>query len=199
MSIERIEIFGDLHELADLVIQLDRALQEIAWKAFEMTNNLMKYNQSEAGKRFTDIVEVSQATKEVLNEAAESINEKQYEIVEYHNKICVFEQRNDLAKEPNRYIKPTITISPDAGKIRIELLEMKEISAYMLEYIDDNCQIIRAILQMKDEIATIWRDPQYDQFAESVDEICLNMQEALRLYDDYRIELDEDIKRLEQS
>ena len=197
VNIERIEINGELSDLADLVISMDHALQEIAWKSIELTNNLMKYNQSEAGQRFTDIVNVSETTRDSMNDEAEDLNSMQYELVEYHNKIAIFEMRNDLVKEPNRYIRPTITISPDAGKIKIELPEMREISAYMLEYINDNKGIISEIRQMKDEIAIIWRDPQYDLFAEFVDEVCLNTDETLNLYDDYRMKLDEDIKRIE--
>ena len=51
-------------------------------------------------------------------------------------------------------------------------------------------------MKKKNSIAAVWRDTQYDDFAEFVSEVTRNVVDAIKLFEDYVIYLEEKIKEL---
>ena len=52
------------------------------------------------------------------------------------------------------------------------------------------------ILDAKDNISAIWRDSQYNLFSDFIDDICVEITNALKKFDEYAAYLDEKVKEL---
>lgn len=55
---------------------------------------------------------------------------------------------------------------------------------------------IKNINDKKNSIANIWQDSQYDDFAEFIDKIIKDVIDAIKVYDEYILLLDNKIKEL---
>ena len=73
---------------------------------------------------------------------------------------------------------------------------MLDIAAALKDYSERVYHHIKTINEKKNSIAAVWRDTQYDDFAEFVSEVTRNVVDAIKLFEDYVIYLEEKIKEL---
>ena len=118
------------------------------------------------------------------------------EIVEYQNRILRFEEMNTSVSAPNKYIVERVTINTDSLVRKYEVGELISLLQDLNDYSINVSNFTEKILDAKDNISAIWRDSQYNLFSDFIDDICVEITNALKKFDEYAAYLDEKVKEL---
>ena len=73
---------------------------------------------------------------------------------------------------------------------------MVEVVTILRKYGEAVIDQIKKINEKKNEISTVWLDTQYNDFAAFIDEISNKMVEAIKIFEEYILYLEEKIKGL---
>lgn len=195
-NIEDIYIEGDPENLTELITDMDNYLQAIANDTEQLTYGLVKYSEVIKGVQFKNTLETVLVLSDTLCEASRELNRMQNEIVEYQNRIFRFEEMNSFASVPNKYIVERVTINADSLVRKYEVSELISLLQDLNDYSVNVSNFTEIILDAKDNISAIWRDSQYDLFSDFIDDICIEITNALKKFDEYAAYLDEKIKEL---
>ena len=195
-NIEDIYIEGDPENLTELITDMDNYLQAIANDTEQLTYGLVKYSEVIKGVQFKNTLETVLVLSDTLCEASRELNRMQNEIVEYQNRIFRFEEMNSFASVPNKYIVERVTINADSLVRKYEVSELISLLQDLNDYSVNVSNFTEKILDAKDNISAIWRDSQYDLFSDFIDDICIEITNALKKFDKYAAYLDEKIKEL---
>lgn len=195
-NIEDIYIEGDPENLTELITDMDNYLQAIANDTEQLTYGLVKYSEVIKGVQFKNTLETVLVLSDTLCEASRELNRMQNEIVEYQNRIFRFEEMNSFASVPNKYIVERVTINADSLVRKYEVSELISLLQDLNDYSVNVSNFTEKILDAKDNISAIWRDSQYDLFSDFIDDICVEITNALKKFDEYAAYLDEKVKEL---
>ena len=195
-NIEDIYIEGDPENLTELITDMDNYLQAIANDTEQLTYGLVKYSEVIKGVQFKNTLETVLVLSDTLCEASRELNRMQNEIVEYQNRILRFEEMNTSASAPNKYIVERVMINADSLVRKYEVSELISLLQDLNDYSVNVSNFTEKILDAKDNISAIWRDSQYDLFSDFIDDICIEITNALKKFDEYAAYLDEKIKEL---
>lgn len=195
-NIEDIYIEGDPENLTELITDMDNYLQAIANDTEQLTYGLVKYSEVIKGVQFKNTLETVLVLSDTLCEASCELNRMQNEIVEYQNRIFRFEEMNPFASVPNKYIVERVTINADSLVRKYEVSELISLLQDLNDYSVNVSNFTEKILDAKDNISAIWRDSQYNLFSDFIDDICVEITNALKKFDEYAAYLDEKVKEL---
>ena len=120
----------------------------------------------------------------------------QNEIVAYQNKIFRYEDMPELASAPNPHMVQRINIRVEVSQVQFNLAEMMSVSAELRNYSEAIIYHTQNLLDSKEQVATIWLDSQYTIFAQFIDDVCKEIIDALKSFDEYVLVLEEKIKEL---
>ena len=196
-NIEDIYIIGSASELTEMVTAMDNSLQIIADYSRQLTERFLKYSTTTKGKQFQNTVNTAMKLRDEVYDASMDLNEMQNQIVKYQNKINRYEDVTDFIAAPNYFEVTKTTVSPDVAEIRMTRTEMMSLVSMMEEYHAEVSSQLRFINEKKDDIGNIWRDSQYTDFAEFIEEISDKLQQGLKIYDDFVLYLKERILELD--
>jgi conjugal transfer/entry exclusion protein len=129
-------------------------------------------------------------------EASGVLNDMQNQIVAYQNKIYRYEEMAASAQQPNPYLVTKRQISVDTSMVQFNRADMLDVAAALRNYSERVYHHIKTINEKKNSIAAVWRDSQYDDFAEFISEVTKNVVNAIKLFEDYVIYLEGKIKEL---
>ena len=194
--IEDIDIRGGVEQLSDVVCAMDISLQNIADNTDRLVNHLIKYSASNKGSQYEKVVSTSMFLRDEMFEASVELNDMQNQIVAYQNKIYRYEDLAESAQKPNPYLVTKRQVSVDTSIIQFSRTDMIDVAAALRNYSEQVYHHIKTINEKKNSIAAVWRDTQYDDFAEFVGEVTKDVVEAIRVFEDYVIYLEEKIKEL---
>ena len=195
-NIEDIHIKGSPAELTEIITAMDISLQNISEGTEQLTLKLIKYSETNKGTQF-DRVRVKLVTlREVLYQASVDLNGMQNEIVAYQNKIFRYEDMAELASVPNPHMVQRININVEVTSVQFNLSEMMTVSAELKNYSEAILYHTRQLAEKKNQAGSIWLDSQYDLFAQFIDDVCSEIIDGLKLFDEYILVLDEKIKEL---
>lgn len=195
-NIENIYIKGGIGQLSEVVRVMDIALQNIADNTEQLTGYLSKYNVSNKGAQYDKVVRTSLRLRDELFRTSQELNDMQNQIVLYQNKMYRYEDMSETASTPNPYLVTKTQINVDNTIMQFNRTDMKELAATLRNYSERVYHHMKTIIEKKKSIASVWKDPQYDDFAEFIDGIMRNVVEALKIYEDYVIYLEDKIKEL---
>ncbi len=195
-NIENIHIEGGIGQLSEVVRVMDMALQNIADNTEQLTCYLSKYRVSNKGAQYEKVVKTSLKLRDELFVTSQELNDMQNQIVMYQNKMYRYEDMSEMASTPNPYLVTKKQVNVDTTIMQFDRTDMMELVATLRNYSERVYHHMKTIIEKKNSIASIWRDPQYDDFAEFIDGIKQNVGEALKVYEDYVIYLEEKIKEL---
>lgn len=184
-SIEHVEIYGDIGQLSGLVRGLDRSLQNIANGTERLMEYLSRYSATNAGRQYQTMVEAASALGNKLCQAAMDINQMQKDVCVYENKVRRFEGLPENADMPNQYLVSTRRVMVDGGRTVINLAEMRYLARLLVDYSDIVERHRRDICRKRDDISTIWRDPQFVNFSAFIDEVSETIIKAKRVFENY--------------
>lgn len=195
-NIEDINIRGGVDQLSEVVRAMDISLQNIADNTDQLVGYLVKYSTTNKGAQYENVVNTSMYLRDEMFEASVELNDMQNQIVTYQNKIYRYEEMAESAQQPNPYLVTKRQISVDTSVVQFNRSDMLDIAATLRNYSERVYHHIKTINEKKNSIAAVWRDTQYDDFAEFVSEVTRNVVDAIKLFEDYVIYLEEKIKEL---
>lgn len=195
-NIEDINIRGGVEQLSEVVRAMDISLQNIADNTDQLVGYLVKYSASNKGAQYEKVVSTSLHLRDEMFEASVELNDMQNQIVAYQNKIYRYEEMAESAQQPNPYLVTKRQISVDTSIVQFNRSDMLDVAAALRNYSERVYHHIKTINEKKNSIAAVWRDTQYDDFAEFVSEVTRNVVDAIKLFEDYVIYLEEKIKEL---
>lgn len=196
VSIEDIHIIGSANDLSEIVTVMDQSLQVIADYSEQLTGILHRYSSTIKGKQFQNTVETAKQLREEVYKAAVEMNNMQNQIVEYQYKINRFEDEvNDVAI-PNHFEVTQAVINPETAEVQMTRSELERLVLLLEEYETVVYQQLRIINEKKDDIGNIWKDTQYMNFSEFIDELSVDLSNAIKVYDDFLSYLKERILEL---
>lgn len=195
-NIEDIYIEGNPENLTELITDIDNDMQAITNDTEQLTYNLIKYSEVIKGVQFKNTLDTVLVLSDTLSEASRELNRMQNEIVEYQNRIFRFEEMNSFALVPNKYIVERVMISADSLVRKYEVSELISLVQNLNDYSLNVSNFVRKILDAKDNVSAIWKDSQFSLFSDFIDDICVEITNALKKFDAYASCLDEKIKEL---
>lgn len=195
-NIENIHIKGGIGQLSEVVKVMDIALQNIADNTEQLTGYLSKYSASNKGAQYDKVVKTSLRLRDELYQTSQELNDMQNQIVIYQNKMYRYEDMSETASTPNPYLVSKKQINVDTTNMQFSRTDMMELAATLRNYSERVYHHMKTIIEKKNSIASVWKDPQYDDFAEFIDGIKRNVVEALKVFEDYVIYLEDKIKEL---
>ena len=195
-NIEDIYIEGNPENLTELITDIDNDMQAITNDTEQLTYNLIKYSEVIKGVQFKNTLDTVLVLSDTLSEASRELNRMQNEIVEYQNRIFRFEEMNSFASVPNKYIVERVMISADSLVRKYEVSELISLVQNLNDYSLNVSNFVRKILDAKDNVSAIWKDSQFSLFSDFIDDICVEITNALKNFDAYAAYLDEKIKEL---
>ena len=179
-----------------MVRAMDISLQNIADNTDQLTGYLAKYSASNKGAQYDKVVKTSLHLRDEMFQASLELNEMQNQIVAYQNKIYRYEDMSEVAQTPNPYLVTKRQVNVDISVVQFNRTDMIELAAALRNYSERVYHHIKTISEKKNSIASVWRDTQYDDFAEFIDGVMRNVVEAIRVYEDYVLYLEDKIKEL---
>ena len=194
--IEDIYIVGSPSELTSIISKMDYSMQNISEATEQLAHQLLKYSASNKGAQYKKVVSKLLSLRINLYQASVDVNEMQNEIVAYQNKIFRYEEVSESASQPNPHLVNRININVEVNEVQFNLSKMITVAAELKNYSDIIYHHTKNLIQAKEQAALIWRDSQYDIFAQFIDDVCREIIDALKLFDDYRDALEERIKEL---
>lgn len=195
-NIEDIYIEGNPENLTELITDIDNDMQAITNDTEQLTYNLIKYSEVIKGVQFKNTLDTVLILSDTLSEVSRELNRMQNEIVEYQNRIFRFEEMNPFASVPNKYIVERVMISADSLVRKYEVSELISLVQNLNDYSLNVSNFVRKILDAKDNVSAIWKDSQFSLFSDFIDDICVEITNALKKFDAYASYLDEKIKEL---
>lgn len=195
-NIEDIYIEGNPENLTELITDIDNDMQAITNDTEQLTYNLIKYSEVIKGVQFKNTLDTVLVLSDTLSEVSRELNRMQNEIVEYQNRIFRFEEMNSFASVPNKYIVERVMISADSLVRKYEVSELISLVQNLNDYSLNVSNFVRKILDAKDNVSAIWKDSQFSLFSDFIDDICVEITNALKKFDAYASYLDEKIKEL---
>ncbi len=195
-NIEDINIKGGVEQLSDVVRAMDISLQNIADNTDQLVGYLVKYSASNKGSQYEKVVNTSMHLRDEMFAASVDLNDMQNQIVDYQNKIYRYEDMATSAQRPNPYLVTKRQINVDTSIVQFNRSDMLDVAAALRNYSERVYHHIKTINEKKNSIAAVWRDTQYDDFAEFISEVTKNVVEAIRVFEEYVIYLEEKIKEL---
>lgn len=195
--IEDINIKGNPAELTSVVSAMDISLQNITAATEVLAGELLKYSESNKGTQYQRVISALTRLREELYESSVELNEMQNQVVAYQNKIFRFEDMSEMASAiPNSYMVNRTVINVDISVVKFSVSEMMSVSAELKNYSEVVFYHTKNLCDSKNQIASIWMDSQYQIFSEFIDSVCAKIVDALKLFDEYVVYLDEKIKEL---
>ncbi len=195
-NIEDINIRGGVEQLSEVVRAMDVSLQNIADNTDQLVGYLAKYSTSNKGAQYEKVVKTSLLLRDEMFEASVELNDMQNQIVAYQNKIYRYEEMAASAQQPNPYLVSKRQISVDTSMVQFNRSDMLDVAAALRNYSERVYHHIKTINEKKNSIAAVWRDSQYDDFAEFISEVTKDVVNAIKLFEDYVIYLEGKIKEL---
>ena len=195
-NIEDINIRGGIDQLSEVVRTIDKSLQNIANNTDQLVEYLAKYSNSNKGAQYENVIRTSMYLRDELFDAALELNDMQKQIVAYQNKIYRYEDMAESAQQPNPYLITKRQISVENSITQFNQSDMMEVVEIMKNYSERVSHHIKMIEENKNSIAAVWRDTQYDDFAEFIDEVTGKINDAIKLFEEYVNYLEEKIKEL---
>ena len=196
MNIEDIHIEGNPLQLTEVITTMDESLQDICQSTEDITNLVIRYSASNMGSQYEKMSAELIKIRDEMYESSLQLNEMQNQIVEYQNKVLRYEDLSESASVPNKYTVTRISINVNSNEVQFHLPEMLEVSAGLNDYSESLYHNMQNIVRGKNDIAVIWKDTQYNDFAEFIDNLSMDSLAALKVFGEYIAYLDEKIKEL---
>lgn len=195
-NIEDIHIEGGVEQLSEVVTVMDVSLQNIADSTDKLVGYLVKYSASNKGAQYEKVVMASMYLRDEMFDASIELNDMQNQIVEYQNKVYRYEGMTRSAQRPNPYLVTKRQISTDTTSVQFNRPDMMNVAAALRNYSEQVYSHIKRINEKKNSIAAVWHDSQYKDFADFIDGITKKVIDAIKMFEEYVIYLEEKIKEL---
>lgn len=197
-NIEDIDIKGGVSQLSEVVTAMDVSLQNIAENTERLTVQLIRYSTTNKGAQYERVVNTSMQLRDVLFQASRELNDMQNQVVIYQNKIYRYEDMSETAQKPNAYlVNRDQNVNVETKAMQFNRDEMIRLAAMLKNYGEKVFHHTKDLKDRKNAIANVWRDSQYRDFSEYIESVTREIVDALKVFDEYVVYLNEKIKELD--
>lgn len=183
--ITKVHIIGGVNELYTLIRDSDRTLHKIADSTADIANVIARAAEVSAGEYYQKLVDCTRSLSIVLDRDAEYINSAEYAICDYVDRVNRVNFRKIIVAPPQRFEIRRIDADVNVRDDRIEEEIIRDLINRLENYCHDLDTARRMLMQQKNDIRRIWRDPQYDKYARAIDEALASINPAVEAVRDY--------------
>lgn len=195
-NIEDIHIKGDIAQLAEIVTVMDHSLQSLSQSTEDIFALIIRYSESNKGRQYEMLVNTTVTLREELYRDSILLNEMQNDIVAYQNKVYRYEGLGNSGLRPNGHLIERANINVDTTEVQFLKSEMLYLLNSLGDYSNSVYDRLRDIVIKKEEMASIWDDTQYCDFSDFIDQLSAKTIEAVNVFDDYFVYLNDLIMEL---
>ena len=195
-NIEKIHIKGDIGNLSTIITDMDRRMQELASNTERVKSLLVKLSAFEMGEQYAKATKSAEVLSVALFSASEDMNMAQNEIARYENKLYRYEDLNRNAQPVRKHAVQKVSVNVDQSQHRASHEEIILIHKELKGYCESTLATFKYLLQNKENIGTIWVDPQYNVFSAFIDGVVSETFRHVRTLAEYTNHLNVKIKEL---
>lgn len=196
VNVDRCEVMGGAQALAPIVQEMDRRLQEFASETERMKGVLFKFYSTNSSEQFQKAATSIYNLSEFLVEAAEQLNEMQNQIVKYQNAIARYNDNSYSFAAPNAHNVKKVRIDINTNHFQFTYDDMIYVNQSIQKYTNDARDTVKHLKANKEEIGSIWKDPQYRDFSDFIDDIVSKAENSISVLEEYSRYLDRKITEL---
>lgn len=169
-EIEYAHIKGKPDEIYDVVTNIDKSMNDLADKTYEMKQLFLKINSSNAGDTFHKASDAMEKLSKRVKGISEELNNIQNDVCSYIENNCngyegrssSFPRRKMTEFSIAKNIASTSELEYSRENINELLLKFKTYATTLKDTIDK-------IEKAKERIGNIWCDPQYEKFSSYIE------------------------------
>ena len=196
INVNRCELYGGAEALSPLVKEIDIRMQELAQETEIIKGVLFKFVGDNSSEQFERAAVEVYNLSERLYDSSEQLNEMQCQIVKYQEAIAKFNDNNYSFSAPNAHNVQKVQISTDVNHFQFTYEEMVYVDNSIQNYVNNARDSIVRLKSNKDEIGSIWRDPQYNDFSDFIDETVSVTEKGIVVLEEYSAYLSKHIIEL---
>lgn len=196
VNVDRCEVMGGAQALAPIVQEMDRRLQEFASKTETIKGVLFKFVNTNSSEQYKKAATAIFNLSTSLVEKAEQLNDMQSQIVNYQNAIARYNDNSYSFAAPNAHNVKTVRIDADTNHFQFTHDDMIYVNQSIQKYANDARDTVKHLKANKEEIGSIWKDPQYKDFSEFIEEIVSKTENGISVLEEYSRYLDRKIMEL---
>ncbi len=196
VNIEDVNIKGDIDQLSQAAISIDKGLQSIADNTDKLYSRIIKVQSTNLGKTYNDIAQTTSAFRSELYDSSVEMNDLQRQLINYQNKLYRYEGINRSAPSPNRFFVQKRNISTDTHSFMFSRKDMQDLINMIKSYIRFVEGDINKIVKTKNEAAYFWKDRQYNDFSSFIDDINNKIKRAIKKYEGFITDIENKVKEL---
>ena len=185
INVDRCEVTGGAQALSPIVQEMDRRLQELATETETMKGVLFKFVGSNSSEQFEKAAVSIYNLSEHLFEASEQLNDMQCQIVKYQEAIARYNDNSYTFSAPNAHNVKKVQIDTDTNHFQFTHDEMVYVNQCIQKYTNDARDTIKHLKSNKESIGSIWKDPQYKDFSDFIDEIVSKTENSIAVLEEY--------------
>ena len=185
VNIERVKIKGKPHLLLDPVKKIDERMQNLADYTQIVKGLLCKYNDSNAGKQYDKIRDSIKDFSRELYDASESLNNLQRQLVNFINKILIYEEYSNLCARPNSHNVRIVDVDVNTSEFYFQRDDIIKMIRRLEGYLNTARNECRELKRNRNDIGGFWCDPQFDAFSEWIDGVCLEVENGCKDLEHY--------------
>ena len=185
VNVDRCEVVGGADALTPIVQEMDRRLQELASETEAMKAALFKYaNTNESPQYKKCAVNIYQLSN-FLYEASGQLNDMQLQIVKYQVAMARYNDKSSSYATPNPHTVKQIVLTQDSTTWKFTYEEMLYVDRCIEKYTKIARDTIKHLHSNNEAIGAIWRDPQYRDFSDFINEIVTATLNSVTVLEEY--------------
>ncbi|MBR1764616.1 MAG: hypothetical protein IJ746_04415 [Ruminococcus sp.] len=198
VNIEEVNIKGDIDQLSQAVIVIDKALQSIADNTDKLYSKLMNFQSTNLGKTYNNIVQTTAELRSELYYSSAEMNDLQRQLIDYQNKLYRYEGINRSAPSPNKFFVQKRKLSTSTNGFMFSRKDMQDLIAMIKSFVGSVESNLKNIVKAKDSASHFWKDRQYKDFSSFIDDVNNKTQRAIKKYEGFIADIDNKVKELSE-
>lgn len=169
--IERVHIIGKAQSLNDEISAVDKIVQEMSQATEDIKRDLTAHSDSMFGEQFEIAVNSVVELSDIIYEKSYEINCVQHDLVGYIDRVDNFNNRTPSGLPPRQFNVQRVSVQAELCDDFLIAEDIQKLINDIIQYSQSSFALIDTMVRHKDATASIWRDPQYNQYSAFIDEV----------------------------
>ena len=187
-EINDVHIVGSAKELNTMISAVDMIVQKMANTTEQVQGFVANLGSTTFGQQYENAVNAVSGLSDILYDKSTDLNRSQRDLVNYIDRVDIFNDRPPSSLPPRNFEVIRINISVNTRDDRFTKETLQKLKSMLSTYCDVISVQKLQLLNEKSSIGSIWKDSQYRVYSSFIDEICRaieNGTRALREYVEY--------------
>ena len=187
-EINDVHIVGSAKELNTMISAVDMIVQKMANTTEQVKGFVANLGSTTFGQQYENAVNAVSGLSDILYDKSTDLNRSQRDLVNYIDRVDIFNDRPPSSLPPRNFEVIRINISVNTRDDRFTKETLQKLKSMLSTYCDVISVQKLQLLNEKSSIGSIWKDSQYRVYSSFIDEICRaieNGTRALREYVEY--------------